>query len=90
MSKRIPADPDRCQAMQKSGSFMTLGPREWIRCSNPPTVITSELRVDPEDGETGSMSLCDGCLVVFKERFPEWRAHYRVVNIATGIEESKI
>lgn len=90
MSARLPPDYDRCQAETRPGSFMTLGPRQWVRCPNPPTVISTELVPDPKDGQRGSMSLCDECLAVFKKRFPQWRTQYQIVNIATGVVESDI
>lgn len=55
-----PPDKQQCQAEIKEGSFMTLGPRGRYRCTNKPTVIVTET-VPGEDGEHGSMSLCDSC-----------------------------
>ena len=52
----IPPDFKRCQAEQKYGSFMTLGPRPMIRCDNAPVVVITE-RKQPK----GSMSLCAKC-----------------------------
>ena len=65
MSKLTPPDPARCQAEMREGSFMTLGPRAMIRCSNAPTVIVTENELG-SDGQCGSMSLCPDCLEVFR------------------------
>lgn len=59
----IPPDHERCQV--ESRSFMTLGPG-MHRCTNKPTVIVYEKVV--EKGPLGSMSMCDGCLEVFKKK----------------------
>ena len=48
----------RCQAEIKSGSFMTFGRREMVRCKNKPFFVAFDIR----DGEFyGAMSLCDEC-----------------------------
>lgn len=67
----IPPDPKQCQTEIKEGSFMTLGPRRYVRCKNKPTVIATEKK--PPEGETelGSMSLCDDCKKVFIEKMGE-------------------
>jgi hypothetical protein len=56
----IPPDFNRCQARMLMGSFMTLGPREWVRCSNVPEVIATE-RKPGDDGKRGEMALCGSC-----------------------------
>ena len=61
------ADPTRCQAEIKEGSFMTLGPRKYVRCKNLPTVIVGETKVTNADGEMGEMSLCESCFEMFKK-----------------------
>jgi len=72
--KLIPPDPEQCQAQHKEGCwpdaqhFMVIGPRQLVRCKNPPTVIAYEKRPG-KDGRKGSMSLCNKCLVVFIEQF---------------------
>ena len=58
MPKLIPPDLKQCQCEKKTGSFMTLGPRQMVRCTEKPTVIAYENKPD-EDGAKGSMSLCD-------------------------------
>lgn len=65
----VPPDPKRCQSERKDGSFMTLGPRQWIRCSNVPDVIVKEVKPG-KDGKHGSMSLCEGCLARMGEQRP--------------------
>ena len=55
-----PPDKKQCQAEIKEGSFMTLGPRSWYRCTNKPVVIVTEAKAGP-DGKKGSMSLCKSC-----------------------------
>ncbi len=55
-------DTKRCQAGRRA-SPMTFGPRPFVRCSNAPTVIITEL-VNGPDGQKGSMSLCDDCLKI--------------------------
>jgi len=60
MSNLTPPDKNRCQGEFLAGSFMTLGPRHWERCKNPPTVLVTETFPGP-DGQHGSMSLCDDC-----------------------------
>jgi hypothetical protein len=60
MADLIPPDPNQCQALIQEGSFMTLGPRPWVRCTSKPTVIATERKAG-SDGERGSMSLCDSC-----------------------------
>jgi hypothetical protein len=62
-----PVDPERCQA-EKGGAF-TLGPG-LMRCTKKATVVVEE-KEPGEDGERGAMSLCDGCLDVFRERMPK-------------------
>lgn len=57
-----PPDLAQCQAEIREGSFMTLGPRSMIRCTNKPSVIIEEKEPNPKDGLRGSMSLCPDCL----------------------------
>lgn len=53
-----PVDANRCQAEKKEGSFMTLGPRSYIRCRAKPSWIAIEI----QNGKfAGAMSLCDDC-----------------------------
>lgn len=59
----VPPDMERCQAMHRPGSFMTLGPRAWTRCEAKPDFLAVEL-VAGVDGQHGSMSLCLACAEV--------------------------
>lgn len=67
-----PPDFDRCQAEKPNGhSFMTLGGRPALeRCDRKPTVLVVE-NTPGEDGRKGSMTLCDGCLAVFRKQMPK-------------------
>ena len=58
--KLTPPDLKQCQGMRRDGSFMTLGPRSWVRCSDKPVVIVTEKKPG-DDGQRGSMSLCAHC-----------------------------
>ncbi len=50
---------------------MTLGGRPaFERCDRKPTVIVTESK-RMLDGLQGSMSLCDGCLAVFRKQMPK-------------------
>lgn len=49
--------------MQKPGSFMTLGPRTWVRCEAKPDFLAVEV-VAGADGQHGAMSLCLACAEV--------------------------
>lgn len=68
MAELTPYDTERCQALILEGSFMTLGPRSWVRCTNKPKVIIAE-RYPGKDGKQGSMSLCESCLAVFESKY---------------------
>lgn len=74
-----PPDKTRCQAEMLSGSFMTLGPRHLERCTNRPTVIATETNPG-EDGQKGSMSLCENCLKIFKQKFPKGYATFSKIS----------
>jgi hypothetical protein len=76
----VPADPARCQADIKPGSFMTLGPRRWERCEAKPAVIVAEFRPG-QDGRKGSMSLCASCLEVFKQKHLNWKAAFTIAHL---------
>jgi hypothetical protein len=63
----IPPDLQQCQSEIKEGSFMTLGPRSFRRCTNAPVWLAIE--GPREDGEpSGSMSLCDDCKLVCEKQ----------------------
>lgn len=80
MPPLTPPDPERCQTMVSNGnSFMTLGGRPGlVRCTNKPAVIITETQ-PAEDGQIGSMSLCDECEKVFDARMPAGFATKRAV-----------
>ena len=66
---RIPEDLNQCQAEQLSGSFMTLGPRSYVRCTNKPDFIATE-KSPGADGLMGSMSLCSHCREIMEKKMP--------------------
>ena len=69
-TKLIPLDLRQCQSEIKEGSFMTLGPRSFHRCTNVPVWIAIE--GPRKDGESpGSMSLCDDCKKVCEGQMPD-------------------
>ena len=77
----VPPDRVRCQAeIREGGSFMQLGRHAFQRCASAPTVIVRETKPG-RDGRRGSMSLCQSCLDVFKERFPAWAETFKVTEI---------
>lgn len=63
----IPPDRERCQCEWRGGSFMTFGPRMWIRCESKPVVIVWEKEADAK-GQRGAMSLCAEHLKEFLKR----------------------
>jgi len=75
-----PPDFERCQAEWRSGSFMTLGPRQMERCPNKPEWIATEKRRG-KDGKRGSMSLCDHCRKIFVEKHPRTASFQRVEEV---------
>lgn len=78
----IPPDYDRCQCEIKQGSFMTLGPRRMERCANKPVWLAVEL-VAGEDGQCGSMSLCNDCAKVMLD-VPDLRKRVQLQPIVRG------
>ena len=62
-----PPDYTQCQAERREGSFMTLGPRRLVRCTNPPVWLATE-RAPGRDGRIGSMTLCEACKDVLLEK----------------------
>lgn len=76
-----PADPERCEARMQDGvSFMTLGTHPWRRCEAKPVVVLRD-RNKGADGKRQSMSLCASCLVVFKDRNPDWETKFTVRKV---------
>lgn len=49
---------------------MTFGKPTYHRCENMPTVVVYE-NEQGDDGQKGSMSLCDKCLKVMIEKYGE-------------------
>jgi hypothetical protein len=86
MAALIPPDLERCQAEIQEGSFMTLGPRNWTRCTNKPKVIIAE-RYPGKDGKQGSMSLCESCLAVFESKYT--LQSYVVTDIALSCADAE-
>jgi hypothetical protein len=78
----MPPDFEQCQAEKPNGhTFMTLGGKPgMVRCDRPPTVLLTEVQPG-DDGEKGSMTLCDGCLAVFRKQMP--RGFAKVEDIDT-------
>jgi len=70
-----PADVSQCQATRLAGSFMTLGPRKQVRCSEVPTCVMLENEPNPKDGQRGYMALCPSCYVVFVQQMGADHAH---------------
>ncbi len=64
-----PPDLVRCQGLILAGSFMTLGPRSWIRCANKPVYIAKETEPGPDE-LYGSMSLCEECAGICEKKRP--------------------
>lgn len=70
--KLTPPDRNQCQAEVPNGySFMTLGGVPGrVRCKNKPTWLVIEASAG-EDGQRGSMTVCDSCCVVLKKHRPD-------------------
>lgn len=66
-----PIDFSTCQAEEKKGSFMTLGPHKYVRCTQPPTWLAVSIKGGNFDG---AMSLCDECKKVCEIRMSEIQA----------------
>ncbi len=69
--KLTPPDLERCQVEKPNGhSFMTLGGRPGLeRCIETPTFILSDTEPQ-EDGQMGSMSVCNSCFDQFRTQCP--------------------
>ncbi len=66
--KLIPPDKKRCQCEEKRGSFMSLGRPYYVRCTEKPTVIVTEVKTG-KDNHKGSMSLCIKHLKVLLDQY---------------------
>jgi len=81
MSDKLePIDSTQCQAEVKSGSFMTLGPRKYVRCKNKPTWVAVDVR---EGKFYGAMSLCNECKKVCEIQMPT--ASYQALITSKGM-----
>lgn len=78
-----PFDTERCQAEKPNGyTFMTLGGRPDLeRCKSKPEVLVTDAR-PAKDGKIGHMTLCDGCLAVFKKTRENWRTDYVITELS--------
>ena len=75
-----PVDVMRCQSEEFQGSFMTLGPRSFVRCINKPVAIAVEQGPN-EDGYQGAMSLCEECLLAARKQLGEdFALVYRITH----------
>jgi len=85
MSKKVkklkPPDLTQCQAEKPNGcTVMTLGGRPGlVRCQAAPGWIVTEKKPG-EDGQIGSMSLCDDCLEVFLKQMPDGYAEIKRIR----------
>lgn len=63
MAARTPPDLLQCQAERYNGAnaFTVGGAPAYTRCKENPVAIATETTVD-EDGDIGSMSLCENCI----------------------------
>lgn len=77
-----PPDFEQCQCERRSGSFMTLGPRNMVRCEKKPVFIAVEI-IAGKDGKHGAMSLCLGCAEKMLER-KDLRERVQLQPIQTG------
>lgn len=75
----IPPDAKRCQFEHRPGSFMTLGPRSWVRCEAKPDFVAAEIK-NGKDGRKGSMSLCSKHAKLMLEQ-EEFRGRVRLTPI---------
>ncbi|MDA4132063.1 MAG: hypothetical protein OK454_02920 [Thaumarchaeota archaeon] len=68
-----PPDYAQCQCeITMTLGFMQLGgpPKTTERCKSKPTMLMEE-REPGEDGQRGSMTVCDGCLKEAQSKMPE-------------------
>jgi hypothetical protein len=78
-------DLNQCEAEKLSGSFLTLGPRSLVRCSNQPHYVVTSTPVmfgRAESGDPiGQMSMCGECFDVFKRVASEPYTWVRLVAV---------
>lgn len=77
--KLTPPDLKQCQAEKPNGhTFMTLGGRPGLeRCRTKPVWIAKEIKPG-EDGQRGSMSLCNACRRVMERQMPGYATFERI------------
>lgn len=80
--RMTPPDRSRCQAEKPNGAgpFTTGGIPGHVRCEAKPTFIVMET-APGEDGQIGSMSLCDDCHQVFLNDMPEGYAISEPIHV---------
>lgn len=64
----VPIDAERCQCEELSGSFMTLGPREMVRCQDEPVYLALAIR---DSKFYGAMSLCEKHKIIAEAQEPD-------------------
>jgi hypothetical protein len=77
-----PPDFQRCQAIQSNGvNFMSFGGRrEMVRCGKVATMLATENKPKPSDGQIGSMTVCDECFAVMQRQVPPGTVTYRRIT----------
>ena len=86
------SDLQRCEVERLNGSFMTLGPRQLVRCENRPEYIVRGHPVlfGHEDTEhEGSMSMCSHCFGVFRKVAKQKYTYVRITATKKGNRGSK-
>ena len=73
----IPVDTERCQTIvQEYNPFRIGGPcHTAVQCLNKAVFVVTETTPN-ENGETGAMSLCAKCLLIFQEQIPNHATAY--------------
>lgn len=82
--KLISPDLKRCQTEWLDGSFMTLGPRQYVRCEAAPSWIARE-RKKPH----GEMSLCREHRVVLEVQ-AQRTVTFRPIHARPASSEGKL
>lgn len=60
----------RCECYRKPGSFMTFGPRSWVRCEQPATMTVRFKKVEGTVVTQKKVVCCAGCYQEFLRREP--------------------
>jgi hypothetical protein len=89
--KREPVDKKQCQAEYHPYNFMTLGgsANEIRRCVNKPVWIIKETK-SGEDGQRGSMSLCEACYQKSLTQLPKGFAEAKRIKDLVKVITKKI